>query len=203
MARSSPSPPRARRSPRRMRARAARVEEILWDDDAAEGRLRHIHAQGDRRAARLRCRDHRRPPPGHRAHEPLRARPRSGVPAEHAPDRDRRLRHELPRRAGRPLRDRAVGAGPRRGGHRLGTATAIRSSHPRTWSSASPSRARPPTCMAAMRLAREKGATVATLTNVMGSQATRDSDAVLFTGRGARSGWRRRRPSSARSPRCT
>jgi glutamine---fructose-6-phosphate transaminase (isomerizing) len=35
--------------------------------------------------------------------------------------------------------------------------------------------------LAAMRLARERGATVLALTNVMGSQATRDSDAVLFT----------------------
>lgn len=35
--------------------------------------------------------------------------------------------------------------------------------------------------LAAMRLARERGATVIALTNVMGSQATRDADAVLFT----------------------
>jgi glucosamine--fructose-6-phosphate aminotransferase (isomerizing) len=35
--------------------------------------------------------------------------------------------------------------------------------------------------LAAMRLAREAGATVLAVTNVMGSQATRDSDAVLFT----------------------
>jgi glutamine---fructose-6-phosphate transaminase (isomerizing) len=35
--------------------------------------------------------------------------------------------------------------------------------------------------LAAMRLAREKGATVLALTNIMGSQATRDADAVLFT----------------------
>jgi glutamine---fructose-6-phosphate transaminase (isomerizing) len=35
--------------------------------------------------------------------------------------------------------------------------------------------------LAAMRLAREAGATVLGITNVMGSQATRDSDAVLFT----------------------
>jgi glucosamine--fructose-6-phosphate aminotransferase (isomerizing) len=35
--------------------------------------------------------------------------------------------------------------------------------------------------LAAMRLAREKGAKVLAVTNVMGSQATRDSDAVLFT----------------------
>jgi glucosamine--fructose-6-phosphate aminotransferase (isomerizing) len=35
--------------------------------------------------------------------------------------------------------------------------------------------------LAAMRLARERGATVMALTNIMGSQATRDADAVLFT----------------------
>jgi glucosamine--fructose-6-phosphate aminotransferase (isomerizing) len=35
--------------------------------------------------------------------------------------------------------------------------------------------------LAAMRLARERGAHVIALTNVMGSQATRDSDSVLFT----------------------
>ena len=35
--------------------------------------------------------------------------------------------------------------------------------------------------LAAMRLAREAGATVLAITNVMGSQATRDADAVLFT----------------------
>jgi glucosamine--fructose-6-phosphate aminotransferase (isomerizing) len=35
--------------------------------------------------------------------------------------------------------------------------------------------------LAAMRLARERGATVLALTNIMGSQATRDADAVLYT----------------------
>ena len=35
--------------------------------------------------------------------------------------------------------------------------------------------------LAAMRLARERGAKVMALTNVMGSQATRDADAVMFT----------------------
>jgi len=35
--------------------------------------------------------------------------------------------------------------------------------------------------LAAMRLARERGATVLAITNIMGSQATRDSDAVLYT----------------------
>jgi len=35
--------------------------------------------------------------------------------------------------------------------------------------------------LAAMRLARERGATVLALTNIMGSQATRDADAVFYT----------------------
>jgi glutamine---fructose-6-phosphate transaminase (isomerizing) len=35
--------------------------------------------------------------------------------------------------------------------------------------------------LAAMRLARERGAAVLAITNVMGSQATRDADGVLFT----------------------
>jgi glucosamine--fructose-6-phosphate aminotransferase (isomerizing) len=35
--------------------------------------------------------------------------------------------------------------------------------------------------LAAMRLARSRGATVLAVTNIMGSQATRDSDGVLFT----------------------
>ena len=35
--------------------------------------------------------------------------------------------------------------------------------------------------LAAMRLARERGATVLAVTNIMGSQATRDSDGVLYT----------------------
>jgi glucosamine--fructose-6-phosphate aminotransferase (isomerizing) len=35
--------------------------------------------------------------------------------------------------------------------------------------------------LAAMRLARQRGATVLAITNIMGSQATRDADAVLFT----------------------
>ncbi|MGH2951994.1 MAG: glutamine--fructose-6-phosphate transaminase (isomerizing), partial [Solirubrobacterales bacterium] len=42
--------------------------------------------------------------------------------------------------------------------------------------------------LAAMRLARERGATVLALTNVMGSQATRDSDTVLFTRAGTEVG---------------
>src|SRR3954452_11625969 len=35
--------------------------------------------------------------------------------------------------------------------------------------------------LAAMRLARERGATVLAVTNIMGSEATRDADAVVYT----------------------
>jgi glucosamine--fructose-6-phosphate aminotransferase (isomerizing) len=42
--------------------------------------------------------------------------------------------------------------------------------------------------LAAMRLARARGATVVALTNAIGSQATRDSDAVLFTRAGLEMG---------------
>src|SRR5918997_959319 len=35
--------------------------------------------------------------------------------------------------------------------------------------------------LAAMRVAKDKGATVIAVTNVMGSQATRDADATIFT----------------------
>jgi glucosamine--fructose-6-phosphate aminotransferase (isomerizing) len=42
--------------------------------------------------------------------------------------------------------------------------------------------------LAAMRLARERGARVLALTNVMGSQATRDADAVLYTRAGLEMG---------------
>lgn len=42
--------------------------------------------------------------------------------------------------------------------------------------------------LAAMRLARERGGKVLALTNVMGSQATRDSDGVLFTRAGTEIG---------------
>ena len=52
--------------------------------------------------------------------------------------------------------------------------------------------------LAAMRLARERGATVLALTNVMGSQATRDADGVLFTRSGPRG--RRRRHQDVRRP---
>ena len=50
-----------------------------------------------------------------------------------------------------------------------------------TWSSGSPSPARPPTRSRRCGWRAEGGSKVLAITNVMGSQATRDADAVLFT----------------------
>jgi glucosamine--fructose-6-phosphate aminotransferase (isomerizing) len=50
---------------------------------------------------------------------------------------------------------------------------------------------------------REQGATVVAVTNVDGSQATRDADARCSPAPGSRSASRRRRRSSRRSRRCT
>ena len=59
---------------------------------------------------------------------------------------DRRLRHQLPRGSDRPLRDRGMGAGARRRRRRLRVPLPQPGrSAPATWSSGSPSRARPPT----------------------------------------------------------
>ena len=52
--------------------------------------------------------------------------------------------------------------------------------------------------LAAMRLARERGATVLAVTNIMGSQATRDADGVVYTRAGP--GDQRRRDQDVRRP---
>ena len=61
------------------------------------------------------------------------------------------------------------------------TATATRCSTSATWSIGISQSGETADTLAAMRLARERGAKVLAVTNVMGSQATRDSDGVLFT----------------------
>ena len=57
--------------------------------------------------------------------------------------------------------------------------------------------------LAAMRLARERGATVMAVTNIMGSQATRDADTVLFTRAGLEIGVAATKTFTARWRRCT
>ena len=106
---------RPRRRPdhrsRRQPDRARRPRGHLGRGHGREGRLRDLHAEGDPRAGRLGRRDDHRPPPRARRRRPLRARAVGGADLRRPPDRDRRVRHQLPRRARRPVRDRAVGPG--------------------------------------------------------------------------------------------
>ena len=128
-----------------LRARGRRGR--LGRGDRREGRLRDVHAQGDPRAGRRGRRDDRRPPARDDGVD-LGDADRSTTSSCATSTRivDRRLRHLVPRRPDRPLRDRGVGARPGRDRRsRPSTATATRSSAPATSSSASPSPARPPT----------------------------------------------------------
>ena len=103
----------------------------------------------------------------------------------------RRLRHVLPRGADRQLRDRAAGAraGADRRRQRV-PLSASRSSTPDTLVIGITQSGETADTLAAMRLAREAGSPVLALTNIMGSQATRDADFVLYTraGPGGRGG---------------
>src|SRR3954468_17719386 len=57
--------------------------------------------------------------------------------------------------------------------------------------------------LAAMRIARERGATVLAITNIMGSQATRDADGVLFTRAGLEVSVAATKTFVCRAPGCT
>ena len=106
---------RRRRQPGRARPR----RDLLGRGGGREGRLRDLHAEGDPRTGRRRGRDDRRPPARRAGRRPLRTRALRRVLRGIQPHRDRRLRHLLPRRVGRSLRDRGVGAGAGRDGRRL------------------------------------------------------------------------------------
>ena len=160
------------------------VVRIDWDEETAEKggfetfMLKEIHEQADAVAETIADRTVREDgvdldEPGALDEQLLRRR---------QADRHRRLRHELPRRAHRPLRAGAAGRACRsRWTSPRSTATATRSSAPATSSSASRSPGETADTLAAMRIARDRGATVLAITNIMGSQATRDADGVLFT----------------------
>ena len=97
-------------------------------------------------------------------------------------DRDRRLRHLLPRRADRPLRDRGVGARAGRGRHRLRVPLPQPGGRPRR------PRDRDLAVGGDGRHAggdahgsRRAAPRVLAVTNIMGSQATREADGVLYT----------------------
>ncbi len=129
----------------RRRARRGRpVHRRLGHLGRGEGRLRPVHAQGDRGAAQGRRRLAARPdqqglpaPAGRDPH-------RRGHPALHQQGRRHRLRHGGERRHGREVRDRALDAAARsRSSSRASSATATRSSGRTRWSSPSRSPARP------------------------------------------------------------
>ena len=95
--------------------RGSAVHRRLGHLGRGEGRLRPVHAEGDRGAAQGRCRLPARPdqqglPP------PARRDPhRRGHPALHQQGRRHRLRHGGERRHGREVRDRALDAAAGRG----------------------------------------------------------------------------------------
>ena len=105
------------------------------------------------------------------------------------PDRDRRLRHGVPRGRRRPVRDRRVGARPRRARHR--ERVAVPQPGPEredTLVIGITQSGETADTIAAMRLARECGARTLAITNMMGTQITREVDAVLYTRAGLEMG---------------
>ena len=81
-----------------------------------EGRLRLVHAQGDRGAAAGHRRHAARPAHRDRRDRPRRGPPQRPGPARRRQDLHRRLRHGVPRRHGRQVRHRALDPDPVRGG---------------------------------------------------------------------------------------
>ena len=93
-----------------------------------EGRLRPVHAQGDRRAAQGGRRHAAGPDRPGRPAAPGRGAPPGRRAARDRQDRHRRLRHRVPRRAGRQVRHRALDAASRaRSSWPASSATATRS----------------------------------------------------------------------------
>ena len=108
---------------------SASPSDVDWDQDAAEKggyatfMLKEIHEQADAVAETI---TDRLPDRDRVDLSELDLARR--LPDADRPDRDRRLRHQLPRRPRRPLRDRAVGPGAGRDGRSPpSTATATRS----------------------------------------------------------------------------
>ena len=178
------------------------VEEVTWDEDAAEKSgfptfmLKEIHEQPDAVAETI---------------------------ADRLPELDRVDLSELEldrdyiaglRRiviacgtattpACRALRDRAVGEGAGRDGHRLGVLLGDPVVGPEDLVIGITQSGETADTLAAMRLARERGAKVLAITNIMGARRRATRTRSCTRAPGLRSGSRRRRPSSARSPRCT
>ena len=106
----------ASRSPTSTAARRrARVPRRLGPLGRREGRLRLLHAQGDRRAAAGRRRHDARPARRRRPARPRRDAALRRRPARRRQDHRHRVRHGVPRRPGREVRHRALDPDPVRG----------------------------------------------------------------------------------------
>ena len=169
---------RRRRAPGRARGRGG----PLGRGGRREGRLSDLHAQGDPRPARRGRRDDRRPARRSDAGRPLRARacPTASPSASAGSSSSAAAPPTTPAwsvatrsSSGRGSRSRSTS--PR------SSATATRWSAPSDLVIGITQSGETADTLAAMRLARERGAHVIAVTNVMGSQATRDADSVLFT----------------------
>ena len=167
--------------------RADRARDLrgrLGRGDRREGRLRDLHAQGDPRAGRRRRRDDRRPhaPRATASTSATSARSTTRCCATSAADRSSS--------PAAPATTRASSAATRSSSGRAcrsrwtsppSTATATRLSGEGDLVVGISQSGETADTLAAMRLARERGAKVLAITNIMGSQATRDSDGVLYT----------------------
>ena len=158
------------------------AEEVTWDAEAAEKggyetfMLKEIHEQADAVAETITDRLPEADGVDLSDVDLVRR-----VPPRPAADRDRRLRHQLPRRPDRSLRDRGMGAGAGRNGHRLRVPLPQPGGRP-----GRPGDRHHPVRRDRRHAGRDAprpgaGAKVLAVTNIMGSQATRDADAVLYT----------------------
>ena len=167
----------ARRQPDR-----ARAEEVdLGRRRRREGRLRDLHAEGDPRTGRRGRRDDHRPPARRRRGRPLRRRALRRVPA--------RRRRIVIVACGTSYHAGLVGRYAIEEWARVPVEMDIASEYRYRNPVVGPDdlvigitqSGETADTLAAMRLAREAGAKVLAVTNIMGSQATRDADAVLYT----------------------
>ena len=168
---------------RRHRARARGRRDRLGRGDRREGRLRDLHAQGDPRAGG-------------------RAWPRRSPTAPCAPTAStsttwarstRRCCATSSGSSSSPAARATTPASSAATRSRSGRASRWRWTSPPSTATATPSSGpgdlvigitqsgETADTLAAMRIARERGATVLAITNIMGSQATRDADGVLYT----------------------
>ena len=158
------------------------VEELDWDDEARrEGRLRDVHAEGDLRAARGGARDDRRP----RARPPARCSRRSASPSSRCAT--------CAASSSSPPAPRTTPASSAATSSRSGRALPVEPDIASEWIYRNPVLSKDTLVIGisqsgesrdtvnAVKLARERGARTLAITNMMGTQITREVDATLYT----------------------